>query len=113
MAKTEKTRARRAKVLGAIARAGGLVVASSLISGAAVAKNDRTDKTAKREVAGASRQDGSGKRSAVAQKVAPNSSMAMKQAPNSTMAVKTAPGSTMAVKTAPNGGSVKRPPPGH
>jgi hypothetical protein len=107
MAHTSTKRGRGRSVLKTAARAGGIVVATGLIAGVALAKDEKKSK------------DESGKKSAMAVKTAPGSAMAVKTAPggttawkvapNSAMAVKTAPGGAVAVKTAPNGEEVKSP----
>ena len=68
-------------------RVGGLLVASSLLSGTALAKDEKRSKGA------------SDQKSSMAVKTAPGNAMAVKTAPGSTMAVKTAPAKPVAVKT--------------
>lgn len=86
MTDSRKKGGRGRSVLRIAARAGGIVVASGLISGVALAKDEKKGK------------DDSGKKSAMAVKTAPSGTMAWKVAPNSTMAVKTAPNSDDAKK---------------
>ena len=75
------------KVMKAAVRAGGLVVASSLLAGTANAKDDD--------------------RKAAKSKPAADSTMAVKTAPSATAADKMQPGGTMAWKLAPNSKAAK------
>jgi hypothetical protein len=105
VADTRKTGGRGRRMLKAAVQAGGLVVASGLISGAAHAKDADKKIAAK----------GKDPASNMAVKYAPNSAsksepgsaMAFKLAPNSA-ANKSAPGSTMAIKQAPNSKALKK-----
>jgi hypothetical protein len=107
MTNTTRKGGRGRSVLKTAVRAGGIVVASSLISGAALAKDEKKSKE------GSDRKSATAVKtspaSAMAVKTAPGGTMAWKVAPNSAMAVKQAPGKTMAVRTAPNGESNRKP----
>ncbi len=87
MANPSKTGGRGRKMLKAAVRAGGLVVATGLVSAGAHAKDDDKGAASKAKT--------------------PGSTMAVKFAPNSAPKV-TTPGSTMAIKQAPNSAMVKK-----
>ena len=106
MTDSHRKSGRGRSTLKTAARAGSIIVASGLIAGVALAKDEKKSKDDNKKSTMAAKTTPA---STMAVKTAPGGTMAWKVAPNSTMAVKTAPGSTAAVKTAPNKDGDRKP----